>query len=397
MTSRVHGAVVLFLLVGCGDAEPSSAEPNAETETPQATTGDTSEPEPDPGTTSPGDGGEEGDSSSSGGACGDGVVDAGEDCDDGNLDDGDGCDATCLNERFDPNAFPLLPDPPAFGDWVMSPEGDLLYLGAGSSSTTVMRLPRAGGAAEALGEHPRGSTCSPTDLAASDDGRWFITGNTCGCLDRIDRQSGEGREEYFCDTTNGQHVPSVAFVPAAFGEGEGDVAVAFAPENPFFGSTTFIDFIHPETKTQTPFVQIDVPLTSIRFTPDGTELYAVGSQLYLMQPDGSLDPEMRSVLFRISSDRTVEELAQFPFMVTNFVFGDDATTLYLASPREGVGEFNGNVGGDGLWAFDRSAGSLDRLITIEEDIGEGFAPDPLAYDSHGLLYAVRGEIRHLEL
>lgn len=70
--------------------------------------------------------------------------------------------------------------------------------------------------------------------------------------------------------------------------------------------------------------------------------------------------------------------------------------MFFASPREGFGGFGSGVGGDGLWS--RTAdGTLTRLLTIDEDIGEGFAPDALHYDGYALLYGVQGEVRHLEL
>ena len=134
MITRVVSLVSLLACSACfspGDYEPLSGESSdGEPVTDESSSGTTAEPDPvgdtDVGTDTGTDGGpveepaaesssgdegfstesdpmwDEDGSSSTGdaffGACGDGVIDPGEDCDDGNLDEYDGCDQTCALE-----------------------------------------------------------------------------------------------------------------------------------------------------------------------------------------------------------------------------------------------------------------------------------------------------------
>lgn len=196
--------------------------------------------------------------------------------------------------------------------------------------------------------------CRANDLAASADGRFFFTADSCGCLNRIDRETGEGTQEYFCDTSNGTHAASLAFVPEAFGVNAGQVATAFAPNGAFAGSASFID---PESQTQTPFVQIDNPITALEFSPDGEFLYALASQIQLVTEGLNIDVQVVSFLYRI----------ELPFMATNVVFGGEGQMFFPRLERGSESLAPASVGtacGVALWT-DPSLGCSPSTKTSE--------------------------------
>lgn len=297
-------------------------------------------------------------------------------------------------------AFPL--EVPGGGSFVgnMRPlaNGDVLALGRGGGVGAALYRIGPDGSVELMYERITEGGCAPNDVAVTPDERYAIVTDSCGSLNRIDLSNDMVRTEYFTDTTNFTSVGSVEIAPADWSNFAGKALSSFGGSEWFTGPQTFIDAIDVETKSQLNLTaNIEGRVMTMRVIDDGAALLVLSSTMAIdVQENGAV---ISSALDRVAPDKTVTRVAEFPsLMFDGMAIAPDGDTVYLVSPREGVGTIGDDIEGtNALYRLKLSDPTPVKLLDVDGDLVDDVAPTGIVTDGLSLLYVLDGRIEQLTL